>query len=190
MKKTVKAIMITAIAALLLAVTAVPAMAAEDPYAPFDAFFEDVASDTDDFYNNWNETNEKIQEKKKDILEKQKEIQEEQKEIQESWERMESQQRDIDTGAPTIVIILAVLLFGAMVFAIVYIFVEAPKCGMSRLWALVPLFSSILGLIIFITVRTNSKNAPNRTNTICCPTCNSVHPVGTTACSICGTTFQ
>lgn len=171
MKKTVKTIMITAIAALLLAVTAVPAMAAEDPYAPFDAFFEDVASDTDDFYNNWNETNEKIQETQKKILEE--------------WE-----DREIDTGAPTIVIILAVLLFGAMVFAIVYIFVEAPKCGMSRLWALVPLFSSILGLIIFITVRTNSKNAPNRTNTICCPTCNSVHPVGTTACSICGTTFQ
>lgn len=85
-----------------------------------------------------------------------------------------------------ILIIVAVLLGVA---AVIYIFIEAPKCGMSRLWALVPLFSNLLGLIVFIVIR-SSRKQKDTSHTITCPTCNGVHPAGTTECSICGTKLQ
>jgi hypothetical protein len=75
-----------------------------------------------------------------------------------------------------------IVILGALI-AMIYIFREAPKCGMSRLWALMPLFSSFLGLIVFIVVRSSNKTT---TNKITCPTCGGVHPAGTQFCSICG----
>lgn len=87
------------------------------------------------------------------------------------------------------VLILVVILLALVIAEITYIFVSAPKCGMSRLWALVPLFSNVLGLIVFIIVRSNRKTT-STANTIVCPTCNGVHLVGTTTCSICGTRLQ
>lgn len=86
-------------------------------------------------------------------------------------------------------LILMVILLALIIAEIAYIFISAPKCGMSRLWALVPLFSNVLGLIVFIAVRSNRKTTSTE-NKIICPTCNGVHPVGTTICSICGTRFQ
>ena len=84
-------------------------------------------------------------------------------------------------------IILAVVLGILLVGAIVYIFIEAPKSGMSRWWALMPLFSHVIGLVVFIVIRSERKRTGVSANTIICPTCNGVHPYGTTVCSICGT---
>lgn len=86
-----------------------------------------------------------------------------------------------------ILIILAVVLSVLLIGAIVYIFIEAPKSGMSRLWALMPLFSHVIGLVVFIVIRSERKRTGVSANTITCPTCNGVHPYGTTVCSICGT---
>lgn len=88
------------------------------------------------------------------------------------------------TGVIFVVIILAGIATS------VYIFVTAPKCGMSRAWALAPVVGNAFGLIAFILVRTASKTTAVGTNTIVCPTCNGVHPAGTQFCSICGTKLQ
>lgn len=69
---------------------------------------------------------------------------------------------------------------------VAYIFFAAPKCGMSRLWALAPLVSNVFGLIVFIVVCTQQKTR-KKTAAITCPTCGGKHPVGTSFCSICGT---
>lgn len=88
-----------------------------------------------------------------------------------------------DMGLLFYVVMLIPLLIVAMS---VYIFIEAPKCGMSRTWALVPFFSRILGILLFIVVRTGRKkigNVKKRT----CPTCGGVHSDRTTYCPVCGT---
>lgn len=85
--------------------------------------------------------------------------------------------------------ILAVVMSALLVAAIVYIFIAAPKCGMSRWWAVLPLFSYVLGLILFIAVRSTRKTQAASVNTFRCPTCSAVHPYGTTVCSVCGRHF-
>lgn len=80
-------------------------------------------------------------------------------------------------------------LFLLIVAEILYIFIEAPKCGMSRLWALVPIFSNVLGLVIFIIIRSKHK-AGVRTRKITCPTCGGVCTDDTAFCSICGTKLR
>ena len=86
-------------------------------------------------------------------------------------------------------ITLACVAVGLLIAIVVYIFIEAPKCGMSRLWAIVPLFSQIIGLIIFLVIRESCRSNRRKENTFRCPTCSSVHPVGTAFCSVCGTNF-
>lgn len=70
-----------------------------------------------------------------------------------------------------------------------YIFYAAPKCGMSRWWAIAPLINSVLGLIVFIVVFTRKKNGRSRkaAMVITCPTCGGKHQEGAGFCSICGT---
>ena len=72
---------------------------------------------------------------------------------------------------------------------IVYIFIAAPKCGMSRWWALVPLFSHVIGLVVFIVIRSERQKNGVGANTFRCPTCSAVHPYGTAVCSVCGKKF-
>ena len=87
--------------------------------------------------------------------------------------------------------IIFVLAIVGMIVGVIYIFIEAPKCGMSRAWALVPLVSSILGLIVFIVVRSNHKKSmPTHKNNVTCPTCGGVHSNDTDVCSICGTRLK
>ena len=88
-----------------------------------------------------------------------------------------------------VVFLLIAVCLSLVIAEIIYIYVTAPKCGMSRLWALAPLFSNVLGLIVFIVVKTNNKTMSPK-NKITCPTCGSVHHVGTAVCSICGTHLQ
>lgn len=89
----------------------------------------------------------------------------------------------------TVMMIVCVVLVLFGIAEVVYIYIAAPKCGMSRLWALVPIFSNFIGLIVFIVVRSGRKTT-TATNTIMCPTCNGVHPCGTEKCNICGTKLQ
>ncbi len=117
---------------------------------------------------------------KQEEFKKQKEEREKQRE--EEWAALEREQKTMETTV-IIIIVTSVLLVLA---EIIYIFIAAPKCGMSRFWALVPLFSNFFGLIVFIVVRSNRKTSTS-THTITCPTCSSVHPAGTTECPICGT---
>ena len=95
---------------------------------------------------------------------------------------------DMADVSMALVIIMALMIL-LLLLEIVYIFIAAPKCGMSRLWALVPLFSHFFGLIAFIVVRTNRKTQVSPANTFACPTCQAVHPYGTAVCSVCGKKF-
>ena len=90
--------------------------------------------------------------------------------------------------AGSIVLIFAAILFIAGLAAVIYIFFAAPKCGMSRWWALLPLVSNVMGLFIFIVIRSKRRTEPDATgkNTITCPVCNTVHHKGTKQCSVCG----
>lgn len=82
-------------------------------------------------------------------------------------------------------IVLLVLLLLAEIF---YIFVTAPKFGMSRFWALAPLVGNVFGLLVFLLLKSAAKqNNISSKNVIICPTCNGKHPYGTEVCSICGT---
>lgn len=109
--------------------------------------------------------------------------------LKEAPNLIEKNHHTISTIQTVMVIIIAFLLLIG-VAASVYIFITAPKCGMSRAWALAPVLSSVFGLIAFIIVRTASKATAAGSNTIVCPTCNAVHPAGTAVCNICGTKLQ
>ncbi len=93
-----------------------------------------------------------------------------------------------------VIILLAVLIIALTIFEVIYIFKNAPKCGMTRLFALVPLFSRLFGIFVLIMVRTNCKKSESAgiksAKKITCPTCSGVHPKGTEECSICGTKLQ
>ena len=39
----------------------------------------------------------------------------------------------------------------------IYILIAAPKAGMTRAWALLTLFTNVIGLIVFLVVRSNNK---------------------------------
>ena len=72
-------------------------------------------------------------------------------------------------------------------FEIFYIFVNAPKCGMTRFWALVPLFSKLFGLLLFIYIFTKRKQDGDIVaNTTTCPHCNCKFNEETNICPICG----
>ena len=106
--------------------------------------------------------------------------------------------------------IIFFIALALMIAEIAYIYIKAPLCGMSRLWCLAPLVSNVIGLIVFIVVsskKTSSlgveglagtikdgitdtiKGTNSSSKLINCPTCDSVHPAGTTQCNICGTKF-
>lgn len=100
------------------------------------------------------------------------------------------QQKNRIETMQTIMEIIFVVIILAGIATSVYIFITAPKCGMSRAWALAPVVGNVFGLIAFILVRTASKTTAVSTNTIVCPTCNGIHPAGTQFCNICGTKLQ
>ena len=89
-----------------------------------------------------------------------------------------------------IIVLFIVSIVGGII-EIVYIYRNAPKCDMTKLWALVPLISPLFGLFAVIYVRSTCKKMETATTgvtgKITCPTCNGVHPNGTTVCTICGT---
>ncbi len=159
MKKTIRMIWALLLTAVMAVMVALPAMAADFNFG------------SDVIYGS--------SENMKDRFDK---IRQE----QESWQDRFEDEFDRQDTMEVFIIVLIVVLVLLLLAEMVYIFIAAPKCGMSRFWALVPLFSNIFGLIVFIVVRSNSKqNACGKT--VVCPTCNGVHPIGTRVCSICGT---
>lgn len=109
--------------------------------------------------------------------------------FEEAQNRIEKTRNTISIFQTVMVVIMVfILLIG--IAASVYIFVTAPKCGMSRAWALAPVVGNVFGLIAFIMVRTASKTTAAGNNTVVCPTCNGVHPDGSQFCNICGTKLQ
>lgn len=98
---------------------------------------------------------------------------------------------DMPTGA-RIALILSILILLLILAGCVYIFIEAPKYGMTRLWALMPLVSYGLGLLAFILVRSKHKSGVKveQIKKITCPTCGGVHPDKVTFCNICGTKLK
>jgi len=175
MKKTIRMITAMVMVIFLLTATTVPALADSDPFGLTDTqkellddFREEAAKQQDAFQDTFSN----IQKQHKEA-EKQHE------------ETLKKAKEKVDVMA-ILAVTLIVLAVSLVVAEIVYIYIAAPKCGMSRFWALVPLFSNLIGLIVFIVVRSSRKaTAPGYT--IVCPTCNSVHPKGTTRCNICGT---
>lgn len=70
---------------------------------------------------------------------------------------------------------------------IVYIFCNAPKFGMSRLWALIPVFNVLLGLLFCIFMRSKSTGKGLvKTSKRTCPICGGKHSEDVTFCTICG----
>ena len=154
---------------------------------------EQQASTQNETNQSWQQFEEEVNQAKEEWANKEAELKAQQEELkkakeerekqrEETWAVLEREQKVMET----IVIIIIVTSVLLVLAEIMYIFIAAPKCGMSRLWALVPLFSNLFGLIVFIVVRSNRKTSTS-THTVTCPTCSSVHPAGTTECSICGT---
>lgn len=93
--------------------------------------------------------------------------------------------------ANLIPLLIFLLLTALTIGCCIFILIDAPKHGMTKAWALLPLLLNILALLIYLIVRSNQKNHPaNPKHTVTCPTCNSVHPKGTEQCNVCGTELK
>ena len=193
MKKTVKMLMAMVMVVLMLSIATVPSMATgfslddmlnsigtnSTADSDVDSFMNDVQDSFQGFFDDFNQQQ---QEFEQELADKQQEREDAKKEQQKWWDEVEKEHQKMETFVIVIIVIALLLLLAE----IIYILIEAPKCGMTRFWALVPLFSNFFGLLVFIVIRSNRiSTASNRT--VVCPTCNGVHPLGTTECSICGT---
>ena len=134
----------------------------------------------------WQQFEEEIKKQQEERDAKEEEFKKQKEEREQQWEQERIEREKERKASQRVGIIIAVVAVLLLLAEMMYIFIAAPKCGMSRFWALVPLFSNFFGLIVFIVVRSNRKTSTS-THTITCPTCSSVHPAGTTECSICGT---
>ncbi len=190
MKKTVKMMIAMVMVVLMLSITAIPSMAAGfnfgNDFSGFGSFetvedeMSEILDDSQNGFKSFMEEAEKQREEFEKEIEEKKQQREEAR--QERWDEINREQKTMKTVVIVIVVVVVLLLIAE----IAYIFITAPKCGMSRFWALVPLFSNLFGLLVFIVIRSNRMSTSND-RTVTCPTCNGVHPLGTTECSICGT---
>lgn len=164
MEKSLKLISVLLFAIIMLTLAAMPTMA-----MPANNYYDN------DFQNQQNEWLQEQQQQQQDYFE---DFAETQNEI------YHQANRRID-GFRVFVIVCIVLAVILLIAEITYILIEAPKCGMSRLWALVPLFSNIIGLLVFIVVRSGVKQN-NTLNAVTCPVCTAKHPNGIDTCTVCG----
>ena len=177
MNKTMKTIAALVIMIFMLAVSATPVMAAE--------YDLDAAFDGHHFFEEYEAFEQEILNAREDFEQEYNAIQQKHEAARQQNERMMNQARQ-GVGLMTVIwVCLFILALALLIAEMTYIFIAAPKCGMSRFWALVPLFSNFAGLIVFIVVRSSGKKISNK-HTVTCPTCNCVHPVGTDICSVCG----
>lgn len=87
------------------------------------------------------------------------------------------------------VVMLAFWLFGFLVLAamVFYIVMDAPDYGMSRVWALLPVFINFFGLILYFIARSSHYN---REEYVKCYRCNELNSVGAKFCTKCGSELQ
>lgn len=85
-------------------------------------------------------------------------------------------------------LLIAATVIGFTIFEVIYIFVNAPKCEMTRFWAIVPLVSRLFGLILFIYVFTRKKQGKTAKTTTC-PNCQCKLNQNSNVCPICGATI-
>ena len=124
---------------------------------------------------------------KSDWEEQDEKIKDKHKEIEEKAEKIMSFSFGMFKGVGIFIIVIFVLVFAIGIGGAIFVYRDAGKNGMPRIWCLAPLFLFIIGLIIYLAVRSmNKTNGTSATHTLICPTCNCVHPIGTEECSICG----
>ena len=91
--------------------------------------------------------------------------------------------------ALTILIVGLIAAIILAIFSILYIYINAPKHGLSRWWALLPIIINIVALGIYVIFRQeNSKKA--LPNNVICPQCGSPQALGTIQCRNCGTRLR
>jgi len=182
MKKRVK-LLVTIVCAIVILCTSAISAAAEfdfggmpEEFSFTESTFENPYTDSSSTFESKTSSHNNLYDYDDEIRDIYKNALEEQREIKNTFNFM-----------MIFIPILIVIVLGLVLAEIIYIYYAAPKCGMSRAWALLPLFSNVLGLIIFIIIKQTMNNNAASGNTIICPTCNSVQPYGTAVCPICGT---
>ena len=160
--------------------TSVPTIGATDPdnnaSSNDSSCASSASSDKDSsFKSEWEEQDEKIKDK--------------QKEIEEKSEKIMSFSFGLFKGFGIAFIVLFLIVITIGVGGAIYVYNDAGKNGLPKIWCLAPLFLFVIGLIVYLAVRSMYKmNGPaaRGNHTVICPTCNCVHPIGTDECSICG----
>ena len=92
-------------------------------------------------------------------------------------------------AAETVFIVGLIVAIILAIISISYIFIDAPKHGVTRWWALLPIIINIVALGIYVIFRQeNSKKA--LPNNVICPQCGSPQALGTIQCRNCGTRLR
>ena len=68
--------------------------------------------------------------------------------------------KDVDAGKNNQQILLVILIIVAVLLAVggmAYVYVTAPKSRMNRFWMLAPLFGNVIGLLLFVAVRSANR---------------------------------
>jgi len=190
MKKTAKFLVTTFLIAMMLLVSMLPASAQGfDSEKDVNEFISSIHNDIepgDSYYSNKQiEYVAKSMDNENDMYDDGVDL------LDEMYEENNEARKNIKRAFDFInvyIIILVIIVVVVTAIEIICIYITAPKYGMTRLWAIVPIFSRIFGFIIYLVILTIRKNnTTNTTNTIMCPVCNGKHPYGTKTCSICGT---
>lgn len=84
------------------------------------------------------------------------------------------------------------LLFLFWLLVSVWVYNDAERCGMSGLlWALLVFFGNIVGLLIYLIVRSSSANViPGPVTSKTCPNCHGVIQPDFNVCPHCGANLQ
>jgi hypothetical protein len=88
-------------------------------------------------------------------------------------------------------LILPLALLALWVYVIVWVYRDAERRGMSGLlWALLVLIGNIVGLIIYLIVRSETAARPREASTEKCPGCGTDVARGFAFCPNCGTSLK
>lgn len=88
--------------------------------------------------------------------------------------------------------LVSFILMIIWIFVIIWVYRDAEKRGMNGvLWALLVLIGSIIGLLIYLIIRSDSvpQHTPSQA-TPCCPQCSQAVGANFTYCAHCGTKLQ
>lgn len=140
MKKVLKALTAIVMAALLIAVTALPAFAAE---IDFDALFEEAQKRQAESERRQAEMIESAKKQQQAMID----------EGRENYERASESIAATQRIMTTVVIVLCIVVFAVRAAEAIYAYSVASRYGLTRLWALLPLVSAVLGLLVLIFIK-------------------------------------